>query len=473
MARSYLGTVALAGTTVAGVVVLALLATAAPVLAVSAAAAPAGTTATGAGLTGNGAGRSGRPIVHDEQITYQDWTGYSDWRTGTHQGTFALPGSHTGITLLHPAGTMDFTDPHTGFTKTWEYATWTSPVRQVGFDATELVSSWNAQTPAGTWIQVELQGTYNTGTRTPWYVMGRWAKGDQDIKRSTLDGQGDPYSSIWTDTFSINDAAAGVLLHAYQLRLTLYRAPGQWQAPRVWSLGAMSSNVPDRFTVTPSTGGIAWGTELPVPHYSQNIHTGQYPEYDGGGEAWCSPTSTEMVVEYYGHQPAKKDLEWVNPDYADPQVDFAARSTYDYEYQGAGNWPFNTAYAASYLGLDAIVTRLHSLDEVERFIKAGIPVVTSQSFLASELDGANYSTAGHLLVVVGFTANGDVIVNDPASSSNTTVRHVYKRSQFEQVWLRTKRYRANGTVGSGSGGVAYLIKPWWKPWPQLPGSTNW
>jgi hypothetical protein len=412
-------------------------------------------------------------VAHDEQITFQDFTTYPDWRTGTHHGTYAIPGHRTGITIGQPVGTTEFTDEHTGATRGWEYATWTSPERQIGFDATELVASWNAQTPPGTWIQVELHGTYNTGGQTPWYVMGRWASGDQDIKRATLDGQGDPWSTIWTDTFSIDDAEAGVLLRSYQLRLTLYRAPGQAASPQVRMLGAMSSNVPDRFTVAPSEGGIAWGTELPVPRYSQNIHRGEYPEYDNGGEAWCSPTSTEMVVEYWGWKPSAEDTAWVNPDYADPTVDHAARMTYDYEYEGAGNWPFNTAYAASFPGLDARVTRLHSLDEVERFIKAGIPVVTSQSFLASELDGANYGTAGHLFVVVGFTADGDVIVNDPASSSNEAVRNVYKRSQFEQIWLRTKRYRANGTVAGGSGGIAYLIKPANRPWPVVPGSTNW
>ncbi|MFC4148947.1 C39 family peptidase [Micromonospora mangrovi] len=412
-------------------------------------------------------------VAHDEQITFQEFSRYPDWRGGTHQGTYAVPGHRAGITIGEPVGTIAFTDEHTGATRTWEYATWTSPEQQIGFDATELVSSWNAETPTGTWIQVELHGTYNTGAQTPWYVMGRWASGDQDIKRATLDGQGDPWSSIWTDTFSIDDAKAGVLLRSYQLRLTLYRAPGQTASPVVRMLGAMASNVPDRFTVTPSKGGIAWGTELPVPRYSQNIHKGQYPEYDNGGEAWCSPTSTEMVVEYWGRKPSAEETAWVDPTYADPTVDHAARMTYDYEYEGAGNWPFNTAYAASFPGLDARVTRLHSLDEVERFIKAGIPVVTSQSFLASELDGANYGTAGHLFVVVGFTADGDVIVNDPASSSDAEVRNVYKRSQFEQIWLRTKRHRANGSVAGGSGGIAYLIKPADRPWPVIPGSTNW
>ncbi|MEV4821932.1 C39 family peptidase [Micromonospora sp. NPDC049274] len=411
--------------------------------------------------------------AHDEQITFQDWSGPADWHRGSQAGTRVVPGARAGITLARPAGTIEYADPHTGTTRAWEYGTWTSPVTRIGFDATELIASWNAETPAGTWIQVEMQGGYTSGDQTPWYVLGRWASGDTDIKRTSVDEQGDPWSTIWTDTFSIDDADAGVLLRSYQLRLTLYRAPGQTAAPVVRMLGAMSSTVPDRFTVPPSAGHIAWGVELPVPRYSQNVHAGHYPEYDGGGEAWCSPTSTEMVVEYWGRKPSAADTSWVDPTYPDPTVNHAARMTYDYAYDGAGNWPFNTAYAASFPGLEGRVTRLHSLDELERFIAAGIPVVTSQSFLASELDGANYGTSGHLFVVVGFTADGDVIVNDPASSSNDVVRNVYKRAQFEQIWLRTKRTNASGGVSGGSGGVAYLIKPTSKPWPKAPNSTNW
>lgn len=411
--------------------------------------------------------------AHDEQITFQDWSGPADWHRGSQDGTRVVPGARAGVTLARPAGTIEYADPHTGTTRTWEYGTWTSPVTRIGFDATELIASWNAETPAGTWIQVEMQGSYTSGDQTPWYVMGRWASGDTDIKRTSVDKQGDPWSTIWTDTFSIDDADAGVLLRSYQLRLTLYRAPGQTAAPVVRMLGAMSSTVPDRFTVPPSAGHIAWGVELSVPRYSQNVHAGHYPEYDGGGEAWCSPTSTEMVVEYWGRKPSAADTSWVDPTYPDPTVNHAARMAYDYAYDGAGNWPFNTAYAASFPGLEGRVTRLHSLDELERFIAAGIPVVTSQSFLASELDGANYGTSGHLFVVVGFTADGDVIVNDPASSSNDVVRNVYKRAQFEQIWLRTKRTNASGGVSGGSGGVAYLIKPTSKPWPKAPNSTNW
>jgi hypothetical protein len=433
----------------AGVTALALLGTTTPAVA----ARPAGGTAT---------------VTHDEQIGWQGWSG-AGWSAGTAAGTTA---TGTGLTLGTPIGTTLYKDPHSGTRRSWAYGTWTSPLTEVGFGATELIASWNADTPAGTWLQVELQGTYTTGSRTPWYVMARWASGDGDIRRTSVDRQGDKTSSVWTDTFAINDPGAGVLLRAYQLRVTLYRNPTLTVTPVLRSVGAMSSNIPDRFTVTPSAGGVAWGTELAVPRYSQEIHAGQYPEYDGGGEAWCSPTSTEMVVEYWGRKPSPADTAWVDPSYPDPTVDHAARMTYDYAYEGAGNWPFNTAYAAGFPGLEGKVTRLHSLAELEHFIAAGIPVVTSQSFLADELDGAGYGTAGHLMVVVGFTATGDVIANDPASPSNAAVRHVYPRDQFEQIWLRTRRTTAGGT-GSGSGGVVYLIKPTTVAWPSVAGSTNW
>ncbi|GAA2405574.1 hypothetical protein GCM10010420_36800 [Streptomyces glaucosporus] len=31
--------------------------------------------------------------------------------------------------------------------------------------------------------------------------------------------------------------------------------------------------------------------------------------------------------------------------------------------------------------------------------------------------------------------------------------------QFENIWLRTKRYNANGQVRSGTGGICYVIFP--------------
>ncbi|MGP4000625.1 peptidase C39 family protein [Streptomyces sp. 8N706] len=454
------------------VLAAALAAAAGAAAAPSALAAPAASsTAKGTGTTagtgsGSGSGTGSGSARGAARVDYHGWTTYTDWRSGAANGARAVAGARAGVVIGAPAGVTDYTDPHTGRTATWEYATWTSPVRKPATPASEVVASWNARTPAGTWIQIELLGTYTDGKDTPWYVLGRWAAGDADIRRTSVDDQTDGRSTIWTDTLSIDDTTGGLRLASYRLRLTLHRKPGSDSTPTVWRLGAMASDLPDRFTVPASTPGPAAGRELKVPRYSQNIHVGQYPEYDNGGEAWCSPTSSQMVLEFWGRKPTEEDLAWVKPEYADPQVCHAARHTFDYQYEGCGNWPFNAAYAATYRDMQGIITRLGSLNDVEKLIRAGIPVITSQSFLEEELDGAGYGTAGHLMCVAGFTAGGDVIANDPASDSNDAVRRVYKRRQFENIWLRTKRYGADGKVRSGTGGVAYLY------WPARPTASQ-
>ncbi|CAL9622118.1 peptidase C39 family protein [Streptomyces sp. enrichment culture] len=427
---------------------------AAVVTAVAGSVAPASAATATGGATGTatgGAAGAARPVDN------RAWISYSDWRTGRADGTRAVAGARPGLVIAKPAGTTDYTDPHTGATAAWEYATWTSPVHRLTVPATEAIASWNAHTPDGTWLQVELKGTYSDGTDTPWYVMGRWAVGDRDIRRTSVDDQGDGKSSVWTDTLAVDDPASGLRVVSYRLRLTLYRRPGTRLTPTVWRLGAMGSDVPDRFTVPASEPRLA--EELIVPRYSQEIHKGQYPEYDNGGEAWCSPTSSQMIIEYWGGRLTAEQLAWVDPSYADPQVCHAARFTYDYQYAGCGNWPFNAAYAATFEGLQGVVTRLGSLADLETLIAAGIPAITSQSFREEELTGAGYGTSGHLMTVIGFTADGDVIANDPASDDNEAVRRVYKRREWENIWLRTKRYNASGKVVSGTGGVCYLYFP--------------
>ncbi|MEV6665895.1 peptidase C39 family protein [Streptomyces nigra] len=426
--------------------------------AVTGAAGPAAAAGT---AVGPDTGRPGRPGRTDRaaarQVDNHAWTSYTDWRGGTAAGTRPVAGARPGLVIGTPAGTSDYSDPHTGKTARWEYATWTSPVHRLSVPATEAIASWNAHTPAGSWIQIELKGTYSDGTATPWYVMGRWAAGDQDIRRTSVDDQSDDRSSVWTDTFAIDDPATGLRLASYRLRLTLYRKPGTKVTPKVWRAGVMGSDVPDRFTVPASEPGLA--RELKVPRYSQELHVGQYPEYDNGGEAWCSPTSSQMIIEYWGGRLTPEQLAWVNPEFTDPQVCHAARFTYDHQYEGCGNWPFNAAYAATFDGLQGVVTRLGSLTDLETLIAAGIPAITSQSFLAEELTGAGYGTSGHLMTVVGFTADGDVIANDPNSPTNDAVRRVYQRREWENIWLRTKRHNASGKVVSGTGGVCYLYFP--------------
>lgn len=405
-----------------------------------------------------GASANAGPSRH---VDYHGWTKYVDFARGRLGGARLAPSGDGAITLAHPVGTLSYTDPFdpAATPATYDYATWTSTAHGVGFGLTELVSSWTADTPHGTWIQVEMRGTTASGAATKWYVMGRWTSqmpdaARADIHRTSVNGQRDADGNIYTDTYL---SADGVTLTSYQLRVTLYRQHGTNARPTVRSVGAIASALPDDTTVPAGPLGGAEGIVLDVPTYSQEVHIGEYPDFDGGGSAWCSPTSTEMVTEYWGKHPSPAELAAI--PYADPSVDYAAMHTFDFLYDGAGNWPFSTAYATSY-GLEGRVIQLNSMTDAERFIKAGIPLVVSIHFDSSELDGAGYSTDGHLMVIRGFAPNGDVVVNDPASHlirSDDAVQTTYKRQQFANIWLPSDR----------SGGIAYVIHPAGWPVPQV------
>jgi Peptidase_C39 like family len=373
-------------------------------------------------------------------------------QTGTAFSGSSLTLASSGLRVLR-----GYVDPYAHYNNDpadgsgdYEYGTWTSGAYPVAFGFNQLVSSWNAKTPPGTWIQVEMSPRMDDGHWAKWYVLGRWAYGDSDFHRTSVGGQGDADGYVAIDTFVAKDHPAT----AYKLQLTLYRRVGSAATPSVTRLSAVASNLTNQKNSFPSkTTMTGTAVDLGVPGYSQETHHGEYPEFDNGGEAWCSPTSTSMVVGYWdalfpgaGYAPSAAETAWVG--FPDPWVDYTARYVYDYHYNGAGNWPFNTAYAAA-RGLVGDVTQLHNLAEAEAYIKAGVPLVASIAFTSNKLTGADIkSTNGHLAVIEGFTADGKkVIVNDPASPSNAGVRHEYDREQFERAWI------------PASGGIVYVIRP--------------
>src|ERR1044072_3500483 len=139
-------------------------------------------------------------------------------------------------------------------------------------------------------MQVEMRGATTKGTETKWYVLGRWAYGDDTILRTSVGGQGNADGFVSIDTFFAKDH----LLTQYQLCATLYRKTRVSAPPRLRRLGAVASDAPNQKPSIPTPLGGAEGTVLGVPQFAQEIHAGEYPEYDGGGEAWWRPTATAV-----------------------------------------------------------------------------------------------------------------------------------------------------------------------------------
>jgi hypothetical protein len=180
--------------------------------------------------------------------------------------------------------------------------------------------------------------------------------------------------------------------------------------------------------VAAATTGTLEPIELDVPRLSQYV--------GDPGRGWCSPASLAMLL---GASEVGIDV---------PQ---AAAATYDQAYRGTGNWAFNVAYASRF-GLRAFVAYLRDLAHARMFLAEGVPVALSLSWKKGELEDPPIPESdGHIVVLRGFDANGDPIVNDPAQF---TIRVTYPREQFERLWL-------------AHGGVAYVIASPDKPTVEL------
>jgi hypothetical protein len=367
------------------------------------------------------------------RLQHTSFRGADAWRSGTRSGVRIAEDS---LVLGKGAPTRRFDG------RDYQAGTWTSPWVQPGFALTELIPSWQAGTPRDSWVEVKVRGRAADGRTSSWDTMARWTTSEKQVRRTTLDAQTDDLGRVNVDTWRAPDG-----LTSWQVQVTLLRADGTRIGVSLQRVGAVASRLPTRTDVTTSRPSRHVGTTLDVPTYSQMIHRGHSPEWGGGGQAWCSPTSTSMVLGFHDALPPATQYRWVGSGHPDPWVDHAARKVYDHGYDGAGNWAFNTAWAGTRVGT-AYVTRLRNLRPVERLVAGGVPVVVSVRFGSGDLTGAPISsTNGHLLVVVGFRRNGNVVVNDPAASTNAGVRRVYDRDQFEDVWLPT------------SGGLAYVIRP--------------
>jgi uncharacterized protein YvpB len=193
--------------------------------------------------------------------------------------------------------------------------------------------------------------------------------------------------------------------------------------PRLKLLGlsfasASRTNCPS--SVTP---GSAWGRELKVPEVSQLSS----PD----GREWCSPTCVAMVLNYWAQTLHRADL---NVDL--PEV---AHAVYDPNWSGTGNWPFNTAYAGHFAGMKAYVRRFNDLAELEPWIKAGVPIIlsiSSDALHGRPIDRHN----GHLVVCVGFTSGGDVIIHNPWAdfAAGQHVKRTYERARVIAAWASSR-----------------------------------
>lgn len=269
--------------------------------------------------------------------------------------------------------------------------------------------------PAGAEVRVRLRARVG-GAWTPWAPLGVYGG-----------GPGLPRSEVGPDPARIEVQIDTALLPSpstrAEVRLELASSP-DGRAPRVRRLALLAWRAGAAPRLEPPRAGAC---EVDVPERSQAVED---PEI---ASRICSPTSLSMVLARWGRVLPTAEV---------------ARRVYDHGAKIYGNWSFNVAFAAS-LGLEATVARFESFGPLEDELAAGRPVVLSHRYRRGEVQGAAVSqTDGHLIVARGLTAEGDVIVNDPAADprEGEPIRRVYRRADLARSWL------------GNAGGVCYLVR---------------
>lgn len=284
-----------------------------------------------------------------------------------------------------------------------------SPLVTTRIQWNELVASWNTDCPPGTWLKIEARAVYPQGA-TKYYTLGEWSPDPLLHPRRSLRNQKDAQGDVATDTLVLVQRSQRL-----QCRITL--GTEERSKPRLRFLGFCLKNTAEVPARLPPNGA-AWGRTLDVPERSQM----DYP----GGHALCSPTTLSMILGFWA-----KQLHQPKLDVGVPEI---CGAVYDSAWPGVGNWSFNAAFAGSLPGMRAYVARFTDVSELEDWIVRGIPVGLSVCY--NRLRGIDGEPSGHLVVCVGFSPDGDPILNDPGTSRN--VRKVFRRENFINAWAYSK-----------------------------------
>lgn len=292
-----------------------------------------------------------------------------------------------------------------------------------GFGFDYVVPSWNADCPKGTWIRVELQARVAEPDEwTAWYEMGTW--GDPDLTAKI------PQEARLRDDSHgrVNEDILELKAPSTRLR---YRVTLHTERPEVTpvvTLLAMAVLNTKQEVKPDDSKGPAWGVEVPADFRSQLVENADI--------SWriCGPTSLAMALTAHGIQ---------TPTAA------VAEACWDNVNGIYGNWPFMAAAASRLMRehsdelkagtgrkrtYTAFVTFPPDWKGVEEEILQGNPCILSIRYGRDELTGApSRSSDGHLILVKGFTLDGNVICYDPAAWTRDKGRIVYDRKELHRA----------------------------------------
>lgn len=276
--------------------------------------------------------------------------------------------------------------------------------RQAPWPFDEGLPSWNGTAPGDSGgFRVLIRFPYLSGW-SPWLDAGFWKANLWPSKKTTFTG-----GEIDIDIARLNYYAS-----EWQFAVEFKRNSAAVTSPSITLLSWFASD-------SRTTAGLDYGAILrdkPEAIFVQTSFLAQYRIDPEIGGSICSPTTVAMILLSYNI--AVDPLQF-------------ARDTRDPYYGIFGVWPRVVQNASEY-GVKGTVTRYRSWSETREVLARGGRIGMSI--------GAPLYT-GHLVMLAGFTANGDPIVHDPART-NTGYGYIYNKNDLSHAWF-------------DKGGVAYTF----------------
>lgn len=284
------------------------------------------------------------------------------------------------------------------------------------------VISWNADCPAGTFVVIEAAWRQENDQLSPYLELARW--GDPALTREPakeLRAKKAEGARVNEDTLELAKPSGRL-----QLRATLHTTRPD-QSPLL-SLLAAATVRKDRTWSPNDERGPAWGRAIPAPPRSQSAERADL------SYRVCGPTSASMALAGFG---------------IGLPVAQVAEGCWD-ELNGIyGNWPFLAAGMSQLMrqhqellpakpgrtkAFQSFVHYAPDWKDVEAEVLQGSVAIASIHYGPHELSGSpTTASEGHLVLVRGFTAQGDVVVNDPAGRSPEMVHRVYRRAELHRA----------------------------------------
>ena len=319
---------------------------------------------------------------------------YNDFSGGTFEKTILSASDSEGFIKIAPHVSCGI---------------YTSPVIEMDFPAEEIYPSWNINcNEKETGFIVYTRVSQDKSNWSPWFYTGSCGKYPK-IKKKMIKNS---FGFVDIDYLSLRKETRFI-----QYSIHLFSSEGKYISPSVKLLALSYGKREKKETSGRNslTGSRITEKILSVPYRSQGDENSKI-----SGRI-CSPTSVAMVMSYWG----------INVG-----TDEVAKKSYDKEHDIYGSWPL-AVQAASQYGLRGWIEIFKSWQEVEEKISSGIPVIATICFETGELKGSMAeSSQGHVIVVKGFSSDGNVVCNDPAGKDAKEGIVTYSRDDLEKVWFK-------------------------------------